>query len=196
MKICVYMGSRDGSSPIFKDSAIELGREMVKRGHGLVYGGASSGLMGAVADQFVDAGAETYGVIPEALYELEVAHKGLTELVITTDMHQRKKAMLERADAFIALPGGLGTFEELFEALTWQQLGYHSKPVGLLNVGGFYDQLISFLDKSVESGFISEHHRSSLLVDEDVNALLDKIETAEVVYIPKNVVPPRKLDVK
>ena len=192
MKICVYMGSRDGSNPAYLETAVALGRAMVKRGHGLVYGGASSGLMGAVADQFVEAGAETYGVIPEALYELEVAHKGLTELVITTDMHQRKKAMLEKADAFIALPGGLGTFEELFEALTWQQLGYHSKPVGLLNVDGYYDDLLVFLERSVRSGFVSAHHHESLIVDDRVDGILDQIETAEVVYIPKNSIPADK----
>ncbi len=189
MRICVYMGSRKGTDPAYMDAAIALGKAMVARGHGLVYGGASSGLMGAVADQFVERGAETYGVIPEALYELEVAHKGLTELVITSDMHQRKKAMLEKADAFIALPGGLGTFEELFEALTWQQLGYHQKPVGLLNVAGYFDLLLEFLDRSVRSGFVSEHHREALIEDADVEQLLDKIEKAEVVYVPKNLPP-------
>lgn len=189
MRICVYMGSRDGTNPLYRQTAVELGQAMVKRGHGLVYGGGNSGLMGAVADQLVDAHAETYGVIPVALAELEVAHKGLTELVITEDMHQRKKAMLVRADAFVALPGGLGTFEELFEALTWQQLGYHAKPVGLLNVDGYYDGLIRFLERSVSSGFVSEHHFNSLIVEDNVGAILDRVETAKVVYVPKNPVP-------
>ncbi len=192
MRICVYMGSRDGSRPSYLEQSKALGKAMAHRGHGLVYGGGNTGLMGAVADEMLGAGVETYGVIPAALAELEVAHQGLTELVITNDMHQRKKAMLDRADAFIALPGGLGTFEELFEALTWQQLGFHSKPVGLLNIDGYYDGLIKFLETSVEAGFVSEHHHKSLIVSDNVEDILDQIETAEVVYVPKNVVPEQK----
>ena len=188
MRICVYMGSRDGTNPAYLEGARALAGEMARRGHGLVYGGGNTGLMGAVADVMVEAKVDTFGVIPEALAELEVAHKGLNELIITRGMHTRKKAMLEKADAFIALPGGLGTFEELFEALTWQQLGYHKKPVGLLNVDGFYDLMLEFLDRATNSGFISQHHRESLIVDTNVASLLDKIETAEVVYVPKNKV--------
>lgn len=191
MRICVYMGSRDGSKPVYLEQSKALGKAMAARGHGLVYGGGNTGLMGAVADEMLGAGIDTFGVIPEALAELEVAHKGLTELVITKDMHQRKKAMLDRADAFIALPGGLGTFEELFEALTWQQLGFHSKPVGLLNVDGYYDGLITFLESSVEAGFVSKHHHDSLIVSSSVEDILDQIETAEVVYVPKNELPAK-----
>lgn len=189
MQICVYMGSRNGNSPEFMTEAKALALLMAKRGHGLVYGGGNTGLMGAVADVMVEAGSPTYGVIPKALEKLEVAHTGLRQLVITEDMHERKKAMLERADAFIALPGGLGTFEELFEALTWQQLGYHQKPVGLLNVNGYYDYLLKFLDVSVEGGFVSSHHKNALIVADNVEEILDKIEQAEVVYIPKNPIP-------
>ncbi len=191
MRICVYMGSRDGTNSAYRKTALELGEAMAVRGHSLVYGGGNTGLMGAVADAMVAKGADTFGVIPEALAELEVAHQGLTELVITRGMHTRKKAMLERADAFVALPGGLGTFEELFEALTWQQLGYHSKPVGLLNIDGFYDLLLEFLDRATRSGFISEYHRSTLIVDDTIDGVLAKIETAEVKYVPKNKVPSR-----
>lgn len=189
MQICIYMGSRDGNFPEFINEARALGYSMAKRGHGLVYGGGNTGLMGAVADVMVEAGSPTYGVIPKALEKLEVAHTGLRQLVITEDMHERKKAMLERADAFIALPGGLGTIEELFEALTWQQLGYHQKPVGLLNVNGYYDHLLEFLEVSVKSGFVSEHHKKALIVSDSVEDILDKIEQAEVVYIPKNPIP-------
>lgn len=192
MRICVYMGSRDGSKPAYLEQSKALGKAMASRGHGLVYGGGNTGLMGAVADEMLGAGIDTFGVIPAALAELEVAHQGLTELVITNDMHQRKKAMLDRADAFIALPGGLGTFEELFEALTWQQLGFHSKPVGLLNVDGYYDGLITFLEASVEAGFVSKHHHDSLIVSDNVEDILDQIETAEVVYVPKNTIPAKK----
>ena len=188
MKICVYMGSRDGSKPVYREQSEALGLAMAKRGHGLVYGGGNTGLMGAVADAMISGGVDTFGVIPTALAELEVAHQHLTELVITKDMHERKKAMLDRADAFIALPGGLGTFEELFEALTWQQLGFHSKPVGLLNVDGYYDGLIKFLNSSVDAGFVSKHHQKSLIVSDDVEEILDQIETTKVVYIPKNPV--------
>lgn len=190
MQICVYMGSRSGSDPAYLESAVALGREMARRGHGLVYGGATSGLMGAVADEMISAGARSFGVIPKALADLEIAHEGVSELVITEDMHERKKAMLDRADGFIALPGGLGTFEELFEALTWQQLGLHSKPVGLLNAGGYYDGLLAFLDQSVAAGFVSPHHRASLICADEPAELLDMIESARVVYVPKN--PPAK----
>ena len=186
------MGSRNGSKPAYLEQSKALGKAMARRGHGLVYGGGNTGLMGAVADEMLGAGIDTFGVIPAALAELEVAHQGLTELVITNDMHQRKKAMLDRADAFIALPGGLGTFEELFEALTWQQLGFHSKPVGLLNVDGYYDGLITFLEASVEAGFVSKHHHDSLIVSDNVEDILDQIETAEVVYVPKNTIPAKK----
>lgn len=140
---------------------------------GLVYGGASVGIMGEIAAAVLDAGGEVTGVIPQALVRKEVSHHGLTELKVVASMHERKAVMAELADGFIALPGGFGTFEELFEILTWSQLGFHQKPCGLLNVAHYYDQLIGFLDQAVSSGFVRESHRQMLMVAEDPGVLLD-----------------------
>ena len=173
--ICIYCGSRDGDSPAFADAAREVGREIGRRGCQLVYGGGRAGLMGAVADAALAAGAKVVGVIPRSLMDREVGHTGLSELHVVGTMHQRKMMMAERSDAFLALPGGIGTFEELFEVWSWRQLGYHDKPLGLLNVAGYYGALLSFLDQSERCGFMTEAQRRLLEVGTDSLALLDRL---------------------
>jgi len=154
--LCVYCGSRPGTDPVHTETARAVGDWIGRHGGQLVYGGGHHGLMGVVADAALDAGGRVVGVIPEALVELEAAHQRCTELHVVANMHERKRLMAERADAFIALPGGIGTFEELFEVWTWRQLGYHDKPIGLLNVGGYYDALLGFLRGTVQAGFMGE----------------------------------------
>ncbi|WP_192497346.1 TIGR00730 family Rossman fold protein [Halospina sp. K52047b] len=173
--ICVYCGSRSGHGDEYTDAARRLGRAMAAQGFGLVYGGASIGMMGVIADEMLAAGAAVTGVIPESLQQKEVAHAGLTELLITADMHERKRLMAERADAFIAMPGGLGTLEELFEILTWGQLRFHAKPIGLLNTNGYYDDLIRFLDGTVSEGFVHPRHRAMLTVSQAPEDLLEAL---------------------
>lgn len=176
--VCVYCGSRHGSLPAYADAARTLGRLIGERGWRLVYGGGKVGLMGVVADAVLAHGAPVVGVIPQTLKQREVGHLELTELHVVADMHQRKRMMAERADAFVALPGGIGTFEELFEVWTWRQLGYHDQPIGLLNVAGYYDGLLSFLDGSVTQGFLDAAHRHTLLEDCDAARLLDRLYAA------------------
>ncbi|MEY5100797.1 MAG: family protein in fasciation locus [Pseudomonadota bacterium] len=154
--LCVYCGSRPGTDPAHAEVARAVGEWIGRHGGQLVYGGGHHGLMGIVADATLDAGGHVVGVIPEALVEMEAAHQRCTELHVVANMHERKRLMAERADAFVALPGGIGTFEEFFEVWTWRQLGYHDKPVGLLNVGGYYDALLDFLRSSVRAGFMGE----------------------------------------
>jgi uncharacterized protein (TIGR00730 family) len=181
MRICVFCGSSSGTSPAYVDAAIALGETLASARIGLVYGGAKVGLMGAVADAALRGGDEVIGVIPEALMTKEVAHDGLTELRVVRSMHERKAMMADLADGgFIALPGGLGTFEELFEVWTWAQLGYHAKPVALLDAGGFYAGLLAFLDGAVAAGFVKPAPRSMLLVDTDPSALVARMKA----YIP------------
>lgn len=175
--VCVFCGSRPGDRSEFADAAARLGRTIGERGWRLVYGGSRAGLMGVVADAALAAGAPVLGVIPHSLVDKEVAHDGLTELHVVSTMHQRKQAMAEAADAFLALPGGIGTFEELFEVWTWRQLGYHDKPVGLLNVAGYYDDLLGFLTQSRDRGFLSETQHALLQVDGSPAALLDRLHT-------------------
>ncbi len=172
-RIAVYCGSRSGNDARFAEAARSLGRTLASRGIGVVYGGGRLGLMGVVADAALEAGGEVIGVLPEALREAEVAHRGCTELHIVPGMHERKAMMTELADAFITLPGGIGTMDELFEALSWQLLGYHAKPVGLLNVAGYYDQLIGFVDTMTSSEFLRPQHRANLVASEDGGALID-----------------------
>ncbi|OGV34341.1 MAG: Rossman fold protein, TIGR00730 family [Lentisphaerae bacterium GWF2_45_14] len=172
--ICVFCGSSHGSNPIYAKAARLLGKEIAKRGFGLVYGGASVGIMGEIADTVLEAGSEVIGVIPERL-EKEVAHKGLSKLHTVGTMHERKALMYELSDFFIALPGGFGTLDEIFEALTWAQLGYHPKPCGLLNTAGYYDELLNFLKKSVREGFIKKEHFEMLCVAKSPAALLDNM---------------------
>lgn len=171
--LCVYCGSSPGRRQTYSAAAETLAACMVQRNIDLIYGGASIGIMGTLADKILELGGKVIGVIPEALAHKEVAHSQLTELRITHSMHERKMLMAELADAFIALPGGIGTLEELFEIWTWAQLGIHHKPCGLINVDGYYDALITFLDNVHEEGFVKPHHRSMLMVNDDPDALLN-----------------------
>lgn len=179
--LCVFCGSRSGTNPAFVASARELGRLLGERGIRLVYGGGSLGMMGAVADGCLEAGGEVIGVIPEFLMNLELGHRGVTRLEIVPDMLERKKRMAELSDAFITLPGGIGTLDELFEMLTWVRLGVHRKPNGLLNVDGFYDELITFCHTTqVEGGFISEANAKNLIVSTSIPELLEQLAEAAV----------------
>jgi len=173
--ICVFCGSSRGGPPVYAEAAGRLGRAMVQRGQGLVYGGGHIGLMGVLADAVLAAGGRVIGVIPQALVEKELAHGRLTELHVVDTMHQRKALMADRADAFLALPGGFGTADELFEILTWAQLGLHTKPIGLLNVAGFFDPLLAWIDHSVREGFLRTENRELLLISADAEELLEMV---------------------
>lgn len=172
-RICVYSGSSAGIRNDYADAARDLGCALAGRGIGLVYGGAHVGLMGAVADAALDAGGEVIGVIPQSLVDKEVAHRGLPDLRIVHSMHERKALMADLADGFIALPGGWGTLEELFETVTWAQLGLHQKPCGLLNVSGYFDGLLTFVEHAVREGFLRQAHADALLVADSPSALLE-----------------------
>jgi len=173
--VCVYCGSRPGELPAYAEAARDIGGEIGRRGWQLVYGGGRAGLMGEVADAALAAGATVIGVIPESLMGRELGHRGLTELHVVETMHQRKMMMAERSDAFLALPGGIGTFEELFEVWTWRQLGYHDKPLGLLNVAGYYDALLGFLVHSREQGLMTTAQTDLLQVGHNPSALLQAL---------------------
>ena len=173
-RICVYCGSSPGRVEVYRDAAKALGAELAARGLGLVYGGASVGVMGAVADAVLAAGGEAVGIIPRALATKEVAHPALSELHVVQSMHERKAMMAELSDGFAALPGGWGTIEELFEMLTWAQLGFHEKPCGMLNVAGYYDDLARFLEHAMAEEFVREAYREMLIVEETPAALLDR----------------------
>jgi len=173
--LCVYCGSRPGADPAFAETARQVGRWIGEHGGQLVYGGGRNGLMGIVADATLTAGGRVVGVIPKALVEKEWAHTGCTELHIVDTMHERKRIMAEHADAFLSLPGGIGTLEEFFEVWTWRQLGYHAKPVGLLNMGGYYNDLLAFLNASVKSGFMSDWQMELIHVDSELEALLEQL---------------------
>lgn len=175
LSLCVYCGSRLGSSALYEQVAREVGNFIGRNGWQLVYGGGRAGLMGAVADATLAAGGTVVGVIPQALLERELGHRGLTELHIVQTMHERKKMMAERADAFVALPGGIGTFEELFEVWTWRQLGYHDKPLGLLNSAGYYDQLLAFMRHTQQAGFVVQPQVDLLQVDHRPDMLLERL---------------------
>lgn len=179
-RLAVYCGSSTGTRPAYREAAVALGRAMVARDIGLVFGAGRVGLMGTIADAVLDAGGEAIGVIPEKLLDLELAHPGLTELHVVEGMHPRKLLMGDLSDGFIAMPGGYGTFEELFEVVTWTQLNYHLKPVGLLNVAGYYDPLIAFLDHARDEGFVRDIHRDMLVADADPEALIDKLASVPV----------------
>jgi uncharacterized protein (TIGR00730 family) len=175
MRICVFLGSSHGRLPLYAETARRFGGLLAERGIGLVYGGGTVGLMGMVADGACAAGGEVIGVIPEALRAREHDHQGLRQLHIVGTMHERKALMAELSDAFVALPGGIGTLEELFEAWTWAQLGYHSKPCGLLNIGGYYDRMSAFIDHVVDEGFLQQRHRDMLIVEEHPEVMLDRM---------------------
>jgi uncharacterized protein (TIGR00730 family) len=182
-RVCVFAASSPGTRPEYAAMARALGKELAARGTALVYGGARVGLMGALADSVLAAGGFVTGVIPEALVALEVAHESLPDLRIVASMHERKQCMADLADAFVALPGGLGTLEELFEVLTWAQLGMHEKPCGLLNTEGYYDALLGFLDRAVADRLVTPAHRAMLLVEDEPAAILDRFAA----YTPPHV---------
>ncbi len=184
-RICVFTGSQVGSRPVYAEQARRLGRLLGEHGIGLVYGGGSVGLMGVIADAALEAGAEVIGVIPEVLMIREVTHPGLTELRVVGTMHERKALMNELSDAFIAMPGGFGTLDELFEAITWAQLGLHRKPIGLLNVAGYYDALLAFIAHAIPEEFILPEYAQLLTVASDPERLLQQV----LEYQPPLIVP-------
>lgn len=184
-RLCVFCGSSTGNQPAYAEAARALGALLARRGIGLVYGGGNVGLMGIIADAVMAHGGEAIGVIPETLAEREIAHTGVTELRIVDSMHARKAMMAELADGFVAMPGGVGTFEEFFEVVTWTQLGVHRKPCGLLNVKAFYTPLAAFIDQAVSEGFIKPVHRAFIIVDSDPARLLDSLATVELPVVPK-----------
>ncbi|HET8613615.1 MAG TPA: TIGR00730 family Rossman fold protein [Sphingomonas sp.] len=174
-RLAVYCGSATPADPRFIESARAVGRALAERGMGVVYGGGRLGLMGAVADSALEAGGEVIGVIPRALVDAEVAHRGLTELHVVDTMHQRKQAFTDLSDGFLILPGGTGTMDELWEAMSWAQLGYHGKPVGLLNVAGYYDGLLAFVATMGETGFLRPQHREILIAGDSLDDLLARM---------------------
>lgn len=187
--ICVFCGSNAGNDPRFAAAAREFGALLAKEGIALVYGGGHVGLMGVLADAVLANGGKAIGVIPRALWDREVGHRGLTELHIVETMHERKAMMASLADAFVALPGGLGTLEEIFEVWTWAQLGIHRKPVGFLDAEGFYRSLLEFLDRAVDAGFVRAQHRAIAIVDADPAALLQRLCDYEPPHVEKWITP-------
>ncbi|MFP4331521.1 MAG: TIGR00730 family Rossman fold protein [Spirochaetaceae bacterium] len=177
-RLCVYCGSSRGNEPRFEHAAAELGREMARLGIELVYGGGRAGLMGVVSSEVMRRGGKAYGVIPRHLMTREIAHTDLTELIEVETMHERKAMMIDRADAFVALPGGLGTLEEISEVLSWAQIGLHNKPIGLVNSGGFYDPFVRFVDHLVSAGFVSPSSVDLLLLDASPLRLLERLIAA------------------
>ena len=173
--VCVFCGGNPGRNPAYIEAAIHLGNELATSGLELVYGGAQVGLMGAVADAAIARGGEVFGVIPEFIAAREIAHLGVTRLVVVPSMHERKAAMAERADAFVALPGGFGTLDELFEILTWAQLGLHRKPCAVLNIAGYFDGLLTFLDHAADEQLLKPEYRAMLLVESDPARLVARL---------------------
>ena len=175
-RICVFTGSSRGIRAEYAGAARQVAGRLVERGYGLVYGGGNVGLMGVIADAVLERGGHVTGVIPDALVSQEVAHRGLSELRVVQSMHERKAVMADLSDGFIAMPGGIGTMEEFFEILSWAQLGIHQKPCGLLNVRGYYQQIVQFLDYAVDEGFLKPKHRALLIIEEKPSRLLDRFE--------------------
>jgi uncharacterized protein (TIGR00730 family) len=188
--LCVFCGSQAGASPAYAEAATVVGRALAGRGWTLVYGGGRVGLMGILADAALAAGGKVIGVIPAALATREVAHQRLTGLEIVGSMHERKARMAELADGFLALPGGIGTLEEWFEAWTWSQLGIHPKPCGLLNVAGYYDPLLAFLDRMTGERFLASGHRALAIVDEEAERLLDRLTAFQPPVVPRWISAP------
>jgi uncharacterized protein (TIGR00730 family) len=187
--ICVFCGSNTGASALYRHAADELGRLLVAQGLGLVYGGGSIGLMGVIADAVLTAGGHVTGVIPQQLATVELLNAAVTDMRIVPSMHTRKALMAELSDGFIALPGGYGTFEELFEIITWAQLGIHSKPIGLLNTEGYYDQLLAFIDRTIHDGFIKAQHRELFVVESTPERLLERLRTHQMPVTRKWIAP-------
>jgi uncharacterized protein (TIGR00730 family) len=190
-KVCVNCGSNPGFNPVYKETARKLGKALVSCNLELVYGGAEVGLMGEVANAVMQAGGIAIGVIPQFLAD-RVSHRGLTELHIVASMHERKQMMTELSDAFIALPGGFGTLEEIAEILTWAQLGFHKKPCGLINIAGYFDSFLAFLDHAVSEGFMKKAHREMLLVSDDPTALLECFKSYEAPLVEKWIQAPAR----
>ena len=178
-RLCLFCGSSSGTKPQYAAAAADFGRTLAERGIGLVYGGGRVGLMGAAADAALAAGGEVIGIIPTAIRDLEVQHDGCTEMHVVDSMHVRKQLMHDLSDGFVTLPGGHGSFDELFETITWLQLGYHRKPVGLLNVAGYYDPLLAMLDHALEEGFLTPFVRQLLLVEGELEPLLARLDDWE-----------------
>ncbi len=174
-RLCVFCGTNAGSRPEYGDAARELGALLAAEGIELVYGGASVGIMGELADAVQEGGGHVTGIIPQQLIQKEAAHQGIPDLIVVASMHQRKSQMADLSDGFIALPGGIGTLEGFFEILTWGQLGIHAKPSGILNTAGYFDALIAFLDHAVEEGFLLDAHRNAIMVESEPKALLERI---------------------
>lgn len=174
-RLCVFCGSSSGATTQYVEAAKTLGESMAARGIDLVYGGASIGLMGAIADAVLDKGGKVHGVIPEHLQQFEISHQNLTELLVVKDMHERKAAMASMSDGFLAMPGGIGTLEELIEICTWQQLGLHSKSTGILNINSYYDKLLEFISHAVDQQFLRPQHQNNLLHSADPEQLLDSM---------------------
>lgn len=192
-QVCVFCGSYQGSQPIYMVAAHQMGNGLAQRGLGLVYGGGRVGLMGAVADGTIAGGGKVIGVIPQSLVDRELAHKGLSELRVVASMHERKAMMAELADAFVAMPGGFGTLDELFEIITWAQLGFHRKPIALLNISGYFDPLITFIEHMETEGFIKSTHRSAIVVKNDVDSLLDTLLAYQAPQLEKWLKKPEEL---
>ncbi|MEM6665840.1 MAG: TIGR00730 family Rossman fold protein [Pseudomonadota bacterium] len=179
MDICVYCGSSAGHDPAFRAAAESMGQHIGTGGHRLVYGGGKVGLMGAVADATLAAGGPVTGIMPQALVDREIAHKGLTDLIVVDSMHTRKTVMAEKSDAFVAMPGGAGTFEEIFEQWTWAQLGIHQKPVGFLNVDGYYDPLLAMIDRAAQAGFMKPEYATMVIVETEPDQLITRFADYE-----------------
>ena len=184
-RICVFCGSSHGANPAYVDAAKNVGSELARRSIGLVYGGGNVGLMGVVADAVLASGGHVIGVIPEALMTKELGHKSIQDLRVVKTMHERKALMAELSDGFVALPGGIGTFEEFFEIVTWAQLGFHSKPCALLNVNAFYDPLLHLLDHAIKEQFVKPKQRDLVLVESNFSTLLDRMASHHIPYEPK-----------
>jgi len=176
-RACIFCGSSPGARPAYTEAAEDLGMLLVQNGITLVFGGATVGLMGRIADTVVSEGGEAIGVIPQALVDREIAHLGLTDLHVVDTMHERKQRMADLSDAFVALPGGLGTLDELFEIYTWGQLGMHRKPIGLMNVEGYFDGLVGFLEHAVAERFVREDHRDMLIIEEEPTPMLERLQS-------------------
>lgn len=187
--VCVFCGANPGARPSYLTAATRLGEAIADRGLGVVYGGASVGLMGAVADAALSRGGQVFGVLPEFMIAREIAHPRLTELDLVGSMHERKARMAERSDAFVALPGGFGTLEELFEVLTWSQLGLHRKPIALLDVDGYFTSLVTFLDHAVSEGLLRPEYRAMLFVEGDASKLVERLQSYALPVVPRAIEP-------
>ena len=192
-QVCIFCGSYQGTQPIYMITAHQMGMGLAQRGLGLVYGGGRVGLMGAVADGTMAGGGKVTGVIPQSLVDRELAHNGLSEIHVVKSMHERKAMMAEIADAFIAMPGGYGTLDELFEIITWAQLGFHHKPIALLNIGGYFDPLLTFIEHMATEGFIKPEHRGAVLVKNEVDTLLDTLLSYKPPQLEKWLKKPEEL---